>query len=156
MKVTMKQLQPTKIDVYLLVDIHGLKYSKKILFFFVLLCVWYYIMNPYFSNLPMLNKRVKEIKADNSIVFTPYSGRNVLPVETQVVLLAIDSFKLKDYKLFESFGVNSEVYQRINESAWPLINDSNSRNLFGYTNELLTVPGIKIKLEYKDIGYGTY
>lgn len=121
-----------------------------------MLGVWYYILSPYFSNLSTLNKRVKEIKTDNSIVFTPYSGRNVLPVETQVVLFAIDSFKLKDYKLFESFGVNSEVYQRINESAWPLINDSNSRNLFGYTNELLTVPGIKIKLEYKDIGYGTY
>lgn len=114
------------------------------------------MFKPYFSNFESFKSKVKEIETDNLLVFTPNSGRYILPEETQFVLFIIDSLQLKDYKLHQSFGVNSEIFQRINESAWPLINDSNSTNLFGYSNELLALPNIKIKSKYKKLAYGTY
>ncbi len=120
-----------------------------------MLSIWFYVFKPYYSNFVFFKLRVKELGTDNLLVFTPNSGRYILPEETQFVLFVIDSLQLKDYKLYKSFGVNSEVFQRINESAWPLINDSNSTNLFGYSNELLELPNIKIKSEYKKLAYGS-
>lgn len=118
--------------------------------------MWVYVLKPHLPNFEYFKFRAKNVKNDNVMLFTSNSGRFLLPEETQFVLSVIDSLQLKDYKLFKTFGVNSEIYQRINESAWPIINDSNSTNLFGYTNELLDFPHIKIKSEYKNIAYGTY
>lgn len=136
---------------------------KKILFCAVLIAIWHYLMSPYLDNFKSFKKDAKKVKSDKVILFTPKSGRGVLPVEVQIALFAIDSFNLKDYKLYNSFGDYKsnkgnagEIYQRMNESAWPIKNDSNSRNLFGYTNELLSVPGIIIKLNYNNVSYGTY
>jgi hypothetical protein len=136
---------------------------KKIIFSIILIAIWQYLFSEYFKSFKNFQDNAKKVKSDRVILFTPKSGRGVLPVEVQIALFAIDSFNLKDYRLYKSFGDYKsnkgnagEIYQRMNESAWPIKNDSNSRNLLGFTNELLSVPGIKIKLNYNNIGFGTY
>jgi hypothetical protein len=136
---------------------------KKIIFCVLLIAIWYYLLSSYFKSFKTFQIDAKKVKSDKVILFKPKSGRGVLPIEVQIALFAIDSFNLKDYNLYKSFGDYKsnqgnavEIYQRINESAWPVKIDSNSRNLFGFTNEISTVPGIKIKLNYNNISFGTY
>ena len=136
---------------------------KKIFFSVILLATWYYLMAPYFKNFQAYRDNVKKIPTDNINLFRPKSGRDVLPEEAQLLLIAIDSFKFKDYKLYKSLGGTNdgignaaEIYQRINESAWPVPLDTNSRNVIGYTNEVSEIPGIKILLQYNNVSIGTY
>lgn len=136
---------------------------KKILFLVFLLSVWYYLFTPYIKYFNLFEINAKIIKKDNTNLFTPKSGRGVLPIEAQIALFAIDTFHFKDYRLYQSLGdfrhASDEVvgiYQRINESAWPIQLDTTSRNLIGFTDEISTVPGINILLQSNNISVGTY
>lgn len=136
---------------------------KKILFLVVLLSLWYYLMSPYFPNTKVFHANASKMEVDNKSLFEPKSGRGVLPVEAQIALYAIDSLRLKDYKLYKSLGdfkhqndKLAEIYQRINEGAWPIQQDTNSRNLIGFSDELNACLGINIRLQYNNISIGTY
>jgi hypothetical protein len=136
---------------------------KKIVFLILLLSIWYYLFIPYFKNFKSFEEGAKNIPKDNTKLFTPKSGREILPIEAQVALFAIDTFHFKDFKLYQTLGDYAHasdeivgIYQRINESAWPVKLDTTSRNLIGYTNEISTVPGINILLQYNNISVGTY
>ncbi len=92
-------------------------------------------------------------------LFTPKSGLEVLPSETQTVLFILDSFKLNDYKLVGRLAdqkLESLNLQRINESAWPVRSDSTSKNIIGYTAELKDSAGIKIIVNVNNLSYGTH
>jgi hypothetical protein len=134
---------------------------KKIVFLVLLLSIWYYLFTPYIKFFNSFEANTKHIVKNNTLLFTPKSGRDVLPVEAQFALFAIDTFHFKDYKLL--LGNNNpapdnivEIYQRVNESAWPVQLDTNSRNLIGFTNEISTIDGINILSQYNNMSVGTY
>jgi len=136
---------------------------KKIFFLLLLLSIWYYLFIPYIKSFIAFDANAKNIVRNNTLLFTPKSGREVLPVEAQIALFAIDTFHFKDFRLYKSLEYNAqapanivEIYQRINESAWPIQLDTNSRNLIGFTNEISNVPGINVLLQYDNLSVGTY
>lgn len=137
---------------------------KKILFSILLILIWYYLLKPFIANYDAFRSNAKTIEKNNSYLFTPKSGRGVLPNEVQLTLFAIDSMHLKDYKLYGALAeyrdslINGiEIYQRINESAWPVKMDTLSHNLIGYSPELAADLDVKIVLQINNsISVGTY
>ena len=115
----------------------------------LLFCLIFFVFTgtfkPYFNKFLDFNTNSGSWNENDSLLLTPKSGREVLPANVQTCLKIIDSLKAKNYFMYGSFPQNDmEFYQRIQESAWPARNDSTSKLLFGYPEELNKIAGLKI------------
>lgn len=59
-------------------------------------------------------------------VLTPNSGRDVLPMNVQKMLLLLEENNITKYRLSNKFEQNPLIHQRIVESAWPVKKDATS------------------------------
>ena len=85
------------------------------------------------------------------------SGRDLLPEDVQLLLSAIDSSRIHDFNFYGTYGRenNPMSWFYLNASAWPARLDSTSVNVIGYTNEIKSIPAIKILYDQKGLGIGT-
>ena len=103
----------------------------------VLLGLARYELRQSWSELTQYHEGAKRALGKN-LLFRPKSGREVLPVEAQQAVILIDTLQLKDYAFFGSMaeykGKYGEVWQRINEAAWPARrrDPSLDQSLFGF------------------------
>lgn len=65
-----------------------------------------------------------------STIFTPNSGREVLPKQVQNMLSLIESTHITEYKISNEIINNGENVQRIVESAWPVRLEESSPFIF--------------------------
>ena len=121
---------------------------KKLLYivlYIVILFIFIEAFKPYFKNLSDFNTASDSYIRNDSLLLTPNSGRQVLPVNVQTCLHILDSLHSKNYFIYGTFPqVQVEFYQRIQESAWPVRNDSSSRLILGYPEELIKISGLKV------------
>jgi len=87
-------------------------------------------------------------------IFTPKSGTEVLPDEALQIQELIDQHKLGDYWLTDGLQEDNEIKEKIIESSWPVLIDSNSPYVFGYSGELTGRFDCKIIGTQQDIELG--
>jgi hypothetical protein len=98
-------------------------------------------------------KEFRNLKPNFDIFYKNKSGREVLPTEVQIGLYALDTLHLKDFKMYGTISKTGDIqiYQRMCESAYPILFDTNSKNIIGRTNELSTVAGLNYLFTYNNI-----
>lgn len=74
-------------------------------------------------------------KPSMSKLFTPDSGRDVLPAPVQQMLSILLEKKITEYRLSNAFEQDPQINQRIIESAWPAKKDSASPYLLCSSEE---------------------
>ena len=100
---------------------------------------------PYFKNLSDFNTASDSYIKNDSLLLTPNSGRQVLLANVQTSLHILDSLHSKNYFIYGTFPqVQVEFYQRMQESAWPVRNDSSSQLILGFPEELIRIAGFKV------------
>jgi len=99
----------------------------------------------YFRKMYDVQNISRALITNDSLVTSPGSGKHILPANVQKALFIIDSISAPDYTVYGTYSqVQVEFYQRLQESAWPLRCDSNSRLVFGFPEELSKSPNINI------------
>ncbi|MBC7388432.1 MAG: hypothetical protein H7329_04415 [Opitutaceae bacterium] len=111
----------------------------------VILIIFIEAFKPFFKNLSDFNGASDSFIRNDSLLLSSNSGRQILPLNVQTCLHLLDSLHSKNYFIYGSFPqVQVEFYQRMQESAWPVRNDSSSRLFFGFPEELNKVAGLKV------------
>ena len=123
--------------------------------FLVGLSIFWYAFKSHFKKYTEFNTSTEGIQRNDSLLVTSKSGRHVLPLNVQLALHVLDSLRTKDYNLYGTFRTTQgEFYQRIQESAWPVRFDTNSRVLIGYNEEVLAVQNVKIIFRHDNFCMG--
>ena len=86
------------------------------------------------------------------------AGMNVLPLQTQIAAKLIDSAKVSTYKTIGQFRKSGDSYVEATlfQAAWPVRPDTTSRNVVGFYQDMISIPGIKIIYNYEGICIGRY
>lgn len=90
-------------------------------------------------------------KAIINTLFTPNTGREVLPNPVQIMVSIIQELKITDYKLSPEITDNMELMQRIIESAWPVKLEVNSPYTFITQNERLEFQNCTFIKQIEDV-----
>ena len=77
----------------------------------------------------------RSFKPSMSRLFTPNSGRDVLPKDVQQMLALLEENNLAEYRLSTMFEQDPLIHQRIVESAWPVKKDAMSPYLLSSVEE---------------------
>lgn len=111
----------------------------------------------YTQNSKQVLKHIKSIKISSKEILTPNTGKQVLPIETQILLFAIDTLNIDTYRTHGNFsktGNKDMAWFYLNGTAWPAHLDSTSNYVLGLTDEISTISGIKIIFNYQNVGVG--
>lgn len=84
-------------------------------------------------------------------IFTPNTGREVLPNQVQIMLSIIQELNITDYKLSPEITNNGEVVQRVVESSWPVKFEVTSSNTFITQNERLEFQNCMFIKQIEDV-----
>ncbi len=111
----------------------------------IILLIFLDAFNPYFKSLSDFKTASELYKRNDSLLLNPHTGKEILPASVQYSLHILDSLNSTDYFIYGSFSqTQQEFYQRMQESAWPVRNDTSSKLVFGYPEELNKIEGLKV------------
>lgn len=134
-----------------------IKYLSYSIGIVILIYVYNYQYKKYTFNYKQVIKYANSLNGNRDEVLKPKLGFKVLPFESQVLLYAIDTLKIPNYRThgnFSRYGNKNMAWFYFNGSAWPSHLDTTSKHIVGLTNELITIPGIKIIFNYENVGVG--
>lgn len=108
-----------------------LAFRKK---YMMLLVIPIFIITVFFTRVPDTFSKIKESNLEFiqnpqetfRNIFTAGMGREALPTQVQEMLSLISRNSITSYQLSVQFTEDSEIYQRIIESAWPIKLDNKS------------------------------
>jgi len=84
-------------------------------------------------------------------VFSPNSGKEVLPIQVQQMLSLMQEHQISNYQLSNQLDSDPLIKQRIIESAWPIKMDSTSPYLFSSLEETITNPTCVVIDQKEDV-----
>lgn len=123
---------------------------------FLLLFLWI-MLRGYYQEFINLDKMPKPYMYKDEWLVAG-SGISILPMQTQIAAKLIDSAKVTTYKTVGQFRKSGDAYVEATlfQTAWPARPDTTSRNIVGFYQDLITLPGIKIIYTYEGICIGRY
>jgi len=84
-------------------------------------------------------------------IFSPNSGKEVLPIQVQQMLSLLQEHQIASYQLSNQLDSDPLLKQRIIESAWPIKMDSASPYLLSSLEETITNPACVVIDQRKDV-----
>lgn len=133
------------------------KYTPILLGCFIIFFIYSFQYKKYLGRNKEILKRIDLLDVNFNEITLPNSGTKVLPFETQVLLYALDTLKIKTYKTHGNFsrtGNLGQSFYYFMGSSWPRYLDTTSMYVIGRTSEISTISGIKIIFNYENVGVG--
>jgi len=93
----------------------------------------------------------QSFKPSISKLFTPDSGKDILPSDVRKMLSLLQENKITKYQLCNSFEFDPLINQRIVESAWPIRKEVTSRYLLCPTEEVKNMTACTEIARQKDV-----
>jgi hypothetical protein len=88
------------------------------------------------------------------IIFTPNTGKEVLPPQAQQILSMAKTNRISSYQLSNELNMTGYLKQRIIESTWPIKIEKTSSYLFINLRELNKYPDCVVIDKEKDVALG--
>ncbi len=131
-------------------------YNKRYFVFIITAILIFFAFNSSTLDYLLLIKRAdfpnfQHPKVIINTLFTPNTGREVLPKQVQNMLSLIQEVDIEDYKLSAEISLNGEVVQRIVESAWPVKLEKSSSYNFIIDKEKMEYAGCTNIKQLEDI-----
>lgn len=123
----------------------------------VILAILGMFMKNYYTLFFNLDKQPKPFMKKQEWL-TAGTGTQVLPLQTQIAAALIDSLNVPNYHPVGQIVKDADGYiiGCLNQTAWPARMDSTSRNLVGYYQDIIKIPGVTINYNYEGICIGRY
>jgi hypothetical protein len=121
----------------------------------LILLVMVVFMRGYYSLYVNLDKQPKPFMQKEEWLRAG-TGARVMPLPTQLAARLIDSLHIPDYHPVGQLVKDADGYVIgcLNQTAWPARMDSTSRNLVGYYQDIVKIPGVTIRHTYEGICIG--